>query len=178
MPLLGICPEQKRAPHRGWDCHRIGLTSCAGRRFFYLGVVADPFDLARFLDAQAGCYAAALAEIRAGRKQSHWMWFVFPQLAGLGRSEMARHYAIASLAMAEAYLAHPVLGARLREAVEALESLTGTTAERVFGAVDAMKLRSSLTLFARAGGGAPFDAVLGRWFGSEDPRTVALLAQC
>lgn len=136
--------------------------------------MADTFDLSHFVEAQSGSYGTALAEIRAGAKRSHWMWYIFPQLAGLGHSAMAERFAIESLAMAKAYLAHPVLGARLRECVEAL---TGASAEQVFGTVDAMKLRSSLTLFAAAGGGAPFEATLARWFGSPDPRTLALLEQ-
>ncbi|MES2445179.1 MAG: DUF1810 domain-containing protein [Pseudomonadota bacterium] len=137
--------------------------------------MAEAFDLARFLDAQAGSYETALAEIRGGAKRSHWMWYVFPQLGGLGRSAMAQRFAIGSLAMAQAYLAHPVLGARLRECVGALPG--GRSAEQVFGAVDAMKLRSSLTLFAAAGGGALFEAAIARWFGSADPQTLALLGQ-
>ena len=139
----------------------------------------DRFDLARFVDAQAGTYARALAEIRRGRKTSHWMWFVFPQIAGLGFSEMSQRYAIRSIAEAQAYLAHPVLGARYRECVAALQDLTGTTAKAVFGGVDATKLRSSLTLFAAA---APderlFAAALERWFGGEpDPRTLERLGK-
>lgn len=134
------------------------------------------FDLDRFVTAQAETYEVALGEIRRGAKRSHWMWFVFPQVAGLGTSDMARRFAIASIAQAQAYLAHPVLGARMRESVEALQDLTGTTAEAVFGAVDAMKLRSSLTLFAEAGGGALFTAALDRWFnGIKDPATLAKL---
>jgi len=131
-------------------------------------------DLDRFVQAQEGSYAAALAEIRAGAKRSHWMWYVFPQIAGLGHSPMAQRYAIRSLDEARAYLAHPVLGPRLRECVAALDSLTGTTAERVFGGIDAMKLRSSLTLFEAAG--APFGETIARWFGEPDERTLALLS--
>jgi uncharacterized protein (DUF1810 family) len=135
----------------------------------------DRFNLQRFIDAQAGIYPAALAEIRRGAKRSHWMWFIFPQLAGLGRSDMARRYAIASLEEARAYLAHPLLGARLRECVEALQDLRGVTAEAVFGGIDAVKLRSSLTLFAAASDGGIFAAALDRWFGEPDPATLALL---
>lgn len=135
--------------------------------------MTDAFDLSRFLAAQAGSYASALAEIRAGAKRSHWMWYVFPQIAGLGHSAMARRYAIASLDEARAYLAHPVLGARLRECVAALDDLDGVSAETVFGPVDAMKLRSSLTLFEAAG--APFGSTIERWFGTRDERTLALL---
>lgn len=135
--------------------------------------MTDAFDLSRFLAAQAGSYATALAEIRAGAKRSHWMWYVFPQVAGLGHSAMARRYAIASLDEARAYLAHPVLGARLRECVAALDGLDGVSAEAVFGPVDAMKLRSSLTLFEATG--APFGPTIERWFGTRDERTLALL---
>ena len=130
--------------------------------------------LDRFVQAQEGSYATVLAEIRAGAKRSHWMWYVFPQIAGLGHSPMAQRYAIRSLDEARAYLAHPVLGPRLRECVAALDSLTGTTAERVFGGIDAMKLRSSLTLFEAAG--APFGDTIARWFGERDERTLALLS--
>jgi uncharacterized protein (DUF1810 family) len=115
--------------------------------------VSDPFALERFVRAQDehGTYARALAELHAGRKQSHWMWFVFPQLTGLGASAMAQRYAIGSLQEARAYLAHPVLGGRLRESAAALDSLAGgVSAEEVLGHVDALKLRSSLTLFERA----------------------------
>ena len=109
-------------------------------------------DRERFVNAQdaRGTYTAALAELRAGRKTSHWMWFVFPQIAGLGMSETSRRYAISSLEEARAYLAHPILGTRLQECVRVLNELRGRTAVEIFGPVDAMKLRSSLTLFARA----------------------------
>lgn len=135
-------------------------------------------DLQRFVSAQAGSYASALAELLAGDKRSHWMWYVFPQIAGLGRSDMAREYALDSLEEARAYLAHPVLGARLRECVDALARLPASaTAERVLGGTDAMKLRSSLTLFARA---APDDTrfadAIVRWFdGDYDAATDARL---
>ncbi|NTZ42152.1 DUF1810 domain-containing protein [Altererythrobacter sp. SALINAS58] len=132
----------------------------------------DRFDLQRFVDAQEEIYLSALSEIRKGAKRGHWMWFIFPQAAGLGRSEMARYFAIGSLEEAAAYLAHPLLGARLSECVEALQDLTKLTAEQVFGEVDALKLRSSLTLFSVAGGGSVFDAALARWFGAPDVRTL------
>jgi uncharacterized protein (DUF1810 family) len=145
----------------------------------------DPFALGRFVAAQdaGGTYDAALAEVRAGRKRSHWMWFVFPQLAGLGRSSMAQRYAISSLDEARAYLRHPVLGPRLREVAHAAASIAGGTAEDVFGGIDAVKLRSSMTLFVAAshgdgegGDGAVFTAVLDRYFdGRSDPATDALL---
>jgi uncharacterized protein (DUF1810 family) len=118
---------------------------------------APPDPLQRFVAAQdsGGTYEAALAELRAGRKRSHWMWFVFPQLAGLGRSPIARTYALASLAEAQAYLAHPVLGPRLLASARLLAGLSGRSATEVFGEVDAMKLRSSMTLFERAAPGDP-----------------------
>jgi uncharacterized protein (DUF1810 family) len=137
--------------------------------------MSNPFDLERYVSGQAGTYHTALTEISHGAKRSHWMWFIFPQLAGLGRSEMARRYAIGSVEEARAYLAHPVLGGRLRACVGAVQGLSDTSAERVFGAVDAVKLRSSLTLFEAAGGGALFSEALERWFGERDPRTLALL---
>ncbi len=112
-------------------------------------VMTGSFNLERFIDAQRDGYETVLTEIRCGAKRSHWMWYIFPQLSGLGSSAMARRYAIGSLDEARAYLAHPVLGSRLRECVAALQKLTGTTAEAIFGTVDAMKLRSCLTLFYR-----------------------------
>ncbi len=129
-------------------------------------------------DATQGTYAAALAELRRGRKTSHWMWFVFPQLAGLGRSPAAQHYAIASMDEACAYLAHPALGQRLRDCLRALQNLPyGNSAAGVLGKVDAIKLRSSLTLFEAAGGGPLFSAALDRWFGGvRDGATLMLLA--
>lgn len=138
--------------------------------------MADSFDLARFVAAQEGSYAAALGEIRCGRKTGHWMWYVFPQIAGLGHSAMARAYAIRSLDEARAYLDHPLLGGRLRECLAALAALPEADAERVFGGIDAIKLRSSLTLFAAAGGGAAFAQALARWFGTPDSATIRLLA--
>jgi uncharacterized protein (DUF1810 family) len=138
-------------------------------------------DVSRFVTAQdsGGTYAAALSELRAGRKRSHWMWFVFPQVAGLGQSPTAVFYGVAGLGEARAYLADPVLGPRLVECCEALLALGGSDPVAVLGGIDAMKLRSSMTLFARAAGeGADevFRAVLERYFGGEeDPATVALL---
>jgi uncharacterized protein (DUF1810 family) len=141
--------------------------------------VTDPYDLQRFVDAQddGGTYRAALAELRAGRKRSHWMWFVFPQVTGLGRSPMAQHYAISGLAEARAYLAHPVLGPRLLECARALTSLDGADAAAVLGGVDAQKLRSSMTLFAAAAPDEPvFTAVLDQYFGGgRDDATTSRL---
>ncbi|WP_375419925.1 DUF1810 domain-containing protein [uncultured Sphingomonas sp.] len=132
--------------------------------------------LDRFVRAQQTSYAAAIAELRRGRKASHWMWFVFPQIAGLGRSETARFYAIASAAEARAYLAHPLLGARLIEAT-GVATATAGSAEAIFGGIDAVKLRSSMTLFeAVAEDGAPFATALERFFGGErDAETLRLL---
>jgi uncharacterized protein (DUF1810 family) len=131
------------------------------------------FDLERFVAAQGGVYDAALSEIRRGSKRSHWMWFIFPQIAGLGTSDMARRYAIKSLDEARAYLGHPVLGRRLRECVSALQDLPATTAEEVFGSIDAMKLRSSLTLFNEARPEPLFRAAIERWFsGVQDEATI------
>jgi len=130
----------------------------------------DPYDLQRFVAAQdaAGTYERAAAELRAGRKASHWMWFVFPQIAGLGHSPASRTYAITSLAEARAYLAHPVLGPRLIECATILTGLHGRTAEQVFGPVDAQKLRSCATLFSRAAPGeSVFRQVLDQYFGGE-----------
>ena len=139
----------------------------------------DPFDLQRFVAAQdaGGTYDSALRELRAGRKTSHWMWFVFPQLAGLGRSSTARHYALSGPDEARAYLAHPVLGPRLRECVSALTALGTTDAVAVLGPVDAQKLRSSMTLFALVAPEEPgFREVLHRWYaGQDDPLTRELL---
>jgi uncharacterized protein (DUF1810 family) len=136
-------------------------------------------DLERFVSAQEGVYDGALAELRAGRKTGHWIWFVFPQVAGLGRSEMSRFYGIASLKEARGYLDHPVLGPRLRECAAAVLSTRGHSAEEMLGSIDAVKLRSSMTLFHRA---APdehaFREVLDRFYGGRaDDATDAILGQ-
>jgi uncharacterized protein (DUF1810 family) len=140
---------------------------------------ADPHDLARFVEAQEGVYPHALAELRAGRKRSHWMWFVFPQLDGLGSSPMARRYAIKSRAEAEAYLRHPALGPRLLECAAALLGVEGKTAHEIFGSPDDWKLRSCATLFAQVSpAGSPFERVLDAYFaGRPDERTLELLAR-
>lgn len=139
--------------------------------------LADPFNPQRFLDAQASIYAQALAEIRAGRKETHWMWFIFPQLAGLGFSEMAERYAITSLNEARAYLAHPALGPRLIEITEAALSVDGRSANEIFGTPDDLKLRSSATLFAEASPtDAVFERLLQKYFGGErDQKTLRLI---
>jgi uncharacterized protein (DUF1810 family) len=141
-------------------------------------VTSGPYDLERFVAAQdaRGTYASALAELRSGRKTGHWMWFVFPQIAGLGLSETSRRYAISSLDEARAYVAHPVLGPRLEESARALLELDGRTATEILGPVDAMKLRSSMTLFARAAPEQPlFGEVLDRYFDAPDGATEARL---
>jgi uncharacterized protein (DUF1810 family) len=137
-----------------------------------------PPQLGRFLDAQAGVYDAALAELRAGRKRSHWMWFVFPQLVGLGLSPTAQFYGIAGLAEAEAYLAHPVLGPRLLACTRAVLDVQGRSLHAIFGSPDDLKFRSSVTLFDRAARGRELALreALDRYCGGEpDPRTLALL---
>ena len=134
-------------------------------------------DLQRFVDAQQHVIEGALRELRAGRKTGHWMWFVFPQIAGLGHSELSRNYAIGSLDEARAYLAHLELGPRLRDCAAAVLAVEDRTAEEILGSVDAAKLRSSMTLFVRAAPDEPlFRQVLDRYFaGSPDPRTDELL---
>ena len=141
--------------------------------------MSDPFRLHRFLDAQEGAMDGALGELRSGRKSGHWIWFVFPQLAGLGRSDMARFYGIASIEEARAYLAHPELGVRLHACVDALLAIEGRSAEEALGPIDAMKVRSSMTLFLRADPADPaFLAVLERWYrGTPDPLTDGLLGR-
>ena len=139
------------------------------------------FDLERFVTAQndGDTYRHAVEELRRGRKTSHWMWFVFPQLAGLGHSPISQHYAIDSLAEAAAYLAHPVLGPRLVECAGIVAAIRGRTAQEIFGIIDAQKLRSSMTLFTRAAPEeATFTEVLAQFFDSKtDPATDSLLAR-
>jgi uncharacterized protein (DUF1810 family) len=136
-------------------------------------------NLQRFLDAQRADYPTALAEVTAGRKRSHWMWYIFPQVQGLGYSEMAHRYGITGAAEAAAYLAHPVLGARLLEIARALLALPGSNATAIMGSPDDMKLRSSMTLFAQVpGSDAVFQAVLDKFFGgAPDAKTLQLLSQ-
>jgi uncharacterized protein (DUF1810 family) len=141
------------------------------------GIVSGvDFDLERFVTAQRGTYGPALAELRAGRKRGHWMWFVFPQIAGLGFSSTAEHYAISGRDEARAYLAHPVLGPRLVEAALALLTLPGGDPVAVVGPVDALKLRSSMTLFAQVSDEPAFRQVLDKFYdGSEDDATLTRL---
>ena len=140
-------------------------------------MAVDPFDLKRFVDAQAPVYDTVVDELRAGRKRSHWMWFVFPQLRGLGSSPTAVHYGIASLEEARAYLDHDLLGPRLRECVGLVNQVQGRSVEQIFGWPDDLKLRSSMTLFARAADdNQDFLALLDKYYGGEqDPLTVARL---
>jgi uncharacterized protein (DUF1810 family) len=141
------------------------------------GGAADPHDLNRFIEAQAGDYQQALAEIRNGRKQSHWMWYIFPQFEGLGFSSTSRRYSIKSVAEAKAYLAHPVLGPRLIACAEAALGVAGKSALEIFGSPDDMKLRSCATLFASVSpAGSVFHRVLDKYFGGEgDDKTLRLL---
>ena len=138
--------------------------------------MSDPFDLQRFVEAQASSYPSALAELKAGDKRSHWMWFVFPQVAGLGSSPMAQRFAIAGLAEARAYLDHEVLGPRLRECAAVLLALGTSDPVDVLGGIDALKLRSSMTLFALASADPVFEQVLDRFYGGKrDEQTVTIL---
>ena len=142
-------------------------------------IVDDPYNLARFVAAQAEVYPRVRAELGAGEKRSHWMWFIFPQLAGLGRSATARLYAISSLAEARAYLAHPLLGTRLHECTRLVNEVTGRSAAQIFGFPDELKFHSCMTLFAHAAGAddAAFRKALARYFAAaEDSLTVARLA--
>ncbi len=137
----------------------------------------DPFDLNRFLSAQEGVYGRVLAELRGGLKRTHWMWYIFPQIDGLGHSPTTRHYAIKSLEEARRYLAHPVLGARLVECAESVLAVQGLSASDVFGHPDDMKLQSSMTLFALvAEPGSVFERVLEKYFqGKRDTGTLQIL---
>ncbi len=135
------------------------------------------FDLDRFVRAQEGTYTQVLAELRSGRKRTHWMWFIFPQFRGLGVTQTSRHYAIGSLDEARAYLEHPLLGPRLRQCVETLLVLNGRSAQEIFGYPDVMKLKSSATLFARASHGESlFQRLLDTYYqGDLDEKTLRLL---
>ncbi len=138
---------------------------------------ADPYNLQRFVDAQQQVYMEVISELRAGYKQSHWMWFIFPQISGLGHSSTARHYAIRSLGEAKAYLAHPLLGARLRECTQLINHFRDRSIEEILGSLDALKFRSCVTLFLRAADGDRlFRASLEQFFAGEpDPLTLAQL---
>ena len=140
--------------------------------------MTDPFDLQRFVDAQSGVYRAVVAELRDGRKRSHWIWFIFPQLAGLGRSPTAAKYAISSLAEARAYLEHDLLGPRLRECTRLVNAVTGRSIDEIFGWPDNLKVRSSMTLFSHATpDNREFIALLDRYYrGAPDPATLERLS--
>jgi len=140
---------------------------------------SDPFNLQRFVEAQSDNYRLALSELRAGQKRGHWIWYILPQMRGLGTSSMSTSYGIGSLAEAKAYLAHPVLGARLTECIAAVSVHKSMSPDRIFGSLDAMKFRSCLTLFAAAAGGdSIYSQALGYFFaGRQDQRTLELLAQ-
>jgi uncharacterized protein (DUF1810 family) len=139
--------------------------------------MTDPYELRRFVDAQGPDLDHVLTELRSGSKQGHWMWFVFPQLRGLGVSSMAQRFGISSRAEAEAYLAHPILGPRLEECTRAVNSVEGRTAEQIFGSVDTLKFRSSMTLFGEvAGPSSVFAQALTKYFGGQrDPLTLERL---
>lgn len=154
--------------------------SSAGKLFatgeFKSLVNSDPFDLQRFLDSQRTCYASVTRELAEGCKRTHWMWFIFPQIAGLGTSEKANHFAIKSVDEARAYLSHPVLGTRLRSCVQLVGRLSDRTAREIFGAPDDLKFRSCLTLFAEVSEpDSLFARVLASYFTGPDIRTQALL---
>jgi uncharacterized protein (DUF1810 family) len=132
--------------------------------------------LQRFVEAQDGVYQQALAELKAGAKRSHWMWFIFPQIAGLGHSAMAQRYAVTDLEEARAYLAHPLLGLRLRECTQAVLDVSGKSAHQIFGSPDDLKFRSSLTLFHKASPNDVFQSALNKYFdGKSDPLTISKL---
>ena len=139
--------------------------------------MADPFDLDRFIRAQEPVYRDVLAELSAGRKQSHWMWFIFPQVAGLGFSAMSQRYAIASREEAKAYLAHPILGPRLAECTALVLAVEGRTIHAILGAPDDAKFRSSMTLFGAVSDAPVFDDALAKYFGgARDAATLEILA--
>jgi uncharacterized protein (DUF1810 family) len=139
--------------------------------------MTDAFDLQRFLDAQASVYPRAVAELQRGQKQSHWMWFIFPQLAGLGTSAMAQRFAIASREEAIAYLGHPMLGSRLRECTALVNAVAGGTILEILGSPDDLKFRSSMTLFGAVSSEAQFSAAIAKYYGGvPDQKTLELLA--
>lgn len=140
--------------------------------------MTDPFDLQRFVDAQSGVYRTVVAELRNGRKRSHWIWFIFPQLAGLGRSPTAAKYAISSLAEARAYLGHDLLGPRLRECTRLVNAVAGRSIDKIFGWPDNLKVRSSMTLFSHAtSDNGEFIALLDKYYrGAQDPATLERLS--
>ena len=158
-------------------CYRFGVRQSWAMKMNHVPPFYDPYDLVRFVQAQASNYERAISEIRKGQKETHWMWYVFPQFDGLAFSSRSKHYAIKSVAEAEAYLRHPILGPRLRESAEATLAVEGRTASEIFGSPDDMKLQSSATLFAVVSPpGSAFDKVLEKYFGGQrDARTIDLL---
>ena len=142
------------------------------------GFSNDSFDLERFVQAQATDYDQALSELHDGEKRSHWMWYIFPQIEGLGHSSISRQYSIKSAAEARAYLDHRILGPRLRECAAVVNGIVGRSAHEIFGSPDDMKLRSCMTLFARVSGDKVFEQVLGKYFnGQHDNETLRLLGE-
>jgi len=138
--------------------------------------MTDPFDLKRFVDAQSPVYKRVVAELGGGRKQSHWMWFIFPQLAGLGHSAMAQRFAIASIEEAKAYLAHGILGPRLRECTALVNAVEGRTITEILGSPDDLKFCSSMTLFGAVSGETEFASAIAKFYGGkQDGRTLDLL---
>jgi uncharacterized protein (DUF1810 family) len=164
-------------PRSYLDARRPEKVNSARRKFGMLSGMNDPFHLRRFVEAQDPIYAQVCDELRNGTKRSHWMWFIFPQIAGFGFSSMARRFAISSLEEAKAYLRHPVLGARLVECAELVLRIKGRRVRDIFGYPDDLKFRSSMTLFAQANPDAAiFKEVLQKYFaGESDPQTLALL---
>jgi uncharacterized protein (DUF1810 family) len=171
-------PVHRTARHAGWTATSEDTQEITMPRAETTRDQDDPFDLARFTGAQEGVYKVALAEIRAGDKRSHWMWFIFPQIDGLGFSPTAKHYAIKSAEEARRYLAHPVLGARLRECAEAVLAVEGRSALEIFGSPDDLKLKSCMTLFESvAEQDSLFGRVLDKYYrGKRDTRTQQILA--
>ena len=165
------------SPLRGWGSARRESWRASDVALRLRCSVDDPYDLTRFVEGQESVYARALGEIRAGRKRSHWMWYVFPQFAGLGFSATSRRYAIRSAAEAESYLRHPTLGPRLIECCEAVLGVESRTAHDIFGSPDDLKLRSCVTLFAEvAPKGSVFERVLEKYFeGARDEQTFRLM---
>jgi len=141
-------------------------------------MITNPFDLQRFLDAQAPVYPLVLGELRAGRKQSHWMWFIFPQVAGLGQSAMAQRFAISSREEAVAYLGHNVLGSRLQECTNRVNTVEGRTIREILGSPDDLKFHSSMTLFNAVSSDPEFAAAISKFYtGKRDQRTLDLLSR-
>jgi uncharacterized protein (DUF1810 family) len=179
VPVLSLDAliAEKKALGRDKDQAAVRLLEAVQRKRSERGA-GDPYELGRFIAAQEESYARALAEIRSGRKQSHWMWYIFPQYEGLGSSPTSRRYAIKSLAEAEAYLRHPVLGPRLVECAEAALGVDGRSASELFGSPDDLKLKSCATLFAAVSpAGSVFERLLDAFFrGNRDEKTLRLIS--